>query len=136
MKAINRLYQYFDYKKIKPTRLEKESGLSNGYLGIQLKREADLGSGVIEKIVNNCRDLDIEWLITGRGKMLHEFYDPPELSQAYAKEPEYVRCERCIQKDELNKSLKDQVKVLKKLVKNLEDEKCSEETEQKRKAVS
>lgn len=70
MKAINRLFQYFEYKGIKPTRLEKELGLSNGYLGIQLKRNADLGSGVVESIVNYCRDLDVEWVITGRSNMI------------------------------------------------------------------
>ena len=39
MKAIERLYQYLDYKGVKPTRFEKEIGLSNGYLGTQLKRK-------------------------------------------------------------------------------------------------
>ncbi len=70
MKAIGRLYQYFEYKSIKPTRFEKDFGLSNGYLGIQLKRDADIGSSILELIINNCRDLDIKWLLTGDGSML------------------------------------------------------------------
>jgi len=70
MKAINRLFEYFDYKSIKPTRFEKEYSISNGYFGIQLKRNADIGSGILEIIVNNCRDLNVVWLLTGEGDML------------------------------------------------------------------
>lgn len=133
MKAINRLYQYFDYKKIKPTRLEKELGLSNGYLGIQLKREADIGSAIIEKLINNCLDLNINWLITGHGNMLVDNYTDRVLSDS--KPPGYV-CQDCKNKDELIAVLKDQVNTFKKLVKNLESEKSSHDDEQKRKAAS
>ena len=72
MKAIERLYQYFDNKNIKSTRFEKDLGMSNGYLGIMRKRDADLGSSVLELIKNNCRDLNPEWLLTGKGNMLTE----------------------------------------------------------------
>jgi hypothetical protein len=72
MKAIERLYQYFELKNIKPTRFEKEFGLSNGYFSVQMKRQADLGSSIIEIIINNCRDLNLTWLITGVGNMLNE----------------------------------------------------------------
>lgn len=70
MKAINRLYEYLDYKDIKPTRFEKEAGLSNGYLGTQFKREADLGESILNKIIDYCLDLNTEWLLTGKGSML------------------------------------------------------------------
>jgi repressor LexA len=70
MKAIGRLYQYFDLKSIKPTRFEKEFGLSNGYFGIQRKRDADIGSSILEIVIDNCRDLNIDWLISGNGEML------------------------------------------------------------------
>ena len=70
MKAIERLFQYFEFKGIKPTRFEKDNGISNGYFSVQHKRNADIGSGVLETIINNCRDLNIEWLILGKGEML------------------------------------------------------------------
>jgi hypothetical protein len=136
MKAINRLYQYFEYKRIKPTRLEKESGLSNGYLGVQLKRDADLGSGIIEKIADNCRDLNIEWLITGKGKMLRDFNDPPELASTQEKPTKYGGCDKCKMKDEIIGSLKSQVKTLERFISHIEKEKSSNEVEQKRKAAS
>ncbi len=72
MKAIGRLFKYLKYKKIPHTRFEKEVGLSNGYLNTQLKRDADLGEGVLNKIVNYCLDLNSDWLLTGKGSMLEK----------------------------------------------------------------
>ena len=70
MKAINRVIQYIDNKGINNSLFEKKCGLSNGYLGTQLKRNADLGEGVLNKILDNCLDISPEWLLTGRGEML------------------------------------------------------------------
>jgi hypothetical protein len=81
MKAIERLYKYIDYKGVKPTPFEKEIGLSNGYLGKQLTRNADLGEGVLIKIIENCPEISPEWLLTGKGSMLKSQPNagPPEL---------------------------------------------------------
>jgi len=70
MKAINRLFQYLDYKNIPHTRFEKEVGLSNGYLGTMLKREADIGESVFRKIIDKGIDISIHWLLTGEGDMI------------------------------------------------------------------
>ena len=70
MKAIERLYEYLDYKKLKPTALEKEIGLSNGYISVQKKRNADMGEGALNKIIDYCRDINPLWLLTGEGNML------------------------------------------------------------------
>lgn len=70
MKAIERLYQYLEFKGLKPTYLEKEIGLSNGYIGVQKKRNADMGEGILLKILDYCRDMDPVWLLTGKGDML------------------------------------------------------------------
>jgi repressor LexA len=70
MKAIDRIYKYLEFKRIPPTRFEKTILLSNGYLATQLKRNADLGEGVFLKIVNNCLDINPNWLLTGKGEML------------------------------------------------------------------
>ena len=70
MKAINRVIQYIDNKGINNSLFEKKCGLSNGYLGTQLKRNDDLGEGVLNKILDNCLDISPEWLLTGRGEML------------------------------------------------------------------
>jgi phage repressor protein C with HTH and peptisase S24 domain len=70
MKAIERLKKYIDYKGFNNSSFEKENGLSNGYIATQLKRNADLGEGVLNKILDNCLDMDPLWVLTGKGSML------------------------------------------------------------------
>lgn len=85
MKSIERVYEYIDYKDLKPTRFEKELGLSNGYLGTQLKRKGNLGEEILNLIVDNCLDLNPEWLLTGRGEMLKS--PVKEVQEVALKEP-------------------------------------------------
>lgn len=73
IKAIDRLYEYLEYKGIKPTNLEREIQLSNGYFSIQRKRKADIGETALKKITDYCRDLNPTWLLTGSGEMLLDF---------------------------------------------------------------
>lgn len=70
MKAIERLKEYIDQKGISNRALEQQASLSNGYIATQLKRNADLGESVIIKILDNCLDLSLEWLLLGKGEML------------------------------------------------------------------
>ena len=70
MKAINRLYTYLGHKDIKPTIFEREIGFSSGYLSNMRKRDADLGESVLIKINDYCQDLNLLWLLTGKGEML------------------------------------------------------------------
>lgn len=72
MKAIERVYKYIDFIGIKAIPFEKKIGLSNGYLGKQLVRKADLGEGILMKIIENCPEISPEWLLTGEGEMLKE----------------------------------------------------------------
>jgi hypothetical protein len=72
MKAIERLYQYLENKRIKPTNAEKAMGLSNGYLSVQKKRTADIGESVLNIITDYFHDIDPEWLLTGNGNMLRQ----------------------------------------------------------------
>ena len=79
MKAIERFYQYLDYKEVKPTKFEKENGLSNGYLGTQLRRNGSLGEDVLNTIIDNCLDLNPIWLLTGKGKMINNKLEEEDL---------------------------------------------------------
>lgn len=72
MKAIDRLYKYLEFKGLKPGTFEKIVGLSNGYLGKQFKRGADLGEGILMKIIENCPEVNPDWLIMGSGTMILE----------------------------------------------------------------
>ncbi|MDD3079126.1 MAG: hypothetical protein PHH37_08480 [Paludibacter sp.] len=70
MKIIERLYQYFDLKGIKPTSFEKNIGVSNGYFKKMLNRKADIGESVLINIIENSPDLSPIWLIFGKGEMI------------------------------------------------------------------
>lgn len=70
MVAIERFFLFLESKGLKHTPLEKELGLSNGYLGKMKARKASIGSNVVEKIISFFPDLDINWLLTGNGEML------------------------------------------------------------------
>ena len=70
MKSINRLISYLDHKDFKYTRFEKDVGLSNGYIGKMLRKNTDLGSSIIEKIIAYYPDLNSDWLLTGEGNMI------------------------------------------------------------------
>lgn len=78
MKAINRFYKYLAEKSLKPTAIEKEIGLSNGYLSAQKKRGADMGEGMMLKVIDYFRDINPLWLLTGEGPMLRDSKNPEE----------------------------------------------------------
>lgn len=69
MKAINRLLQYIEQKGLSISEAERLLGFSNGYLGKQLKRSADLGESKLIKVLENCPDISPVWLLTGEGDM-------------------------------------------------------------------
>ncbi|MBX6361275.1 MAG: helix-turn-helix transcriptional regulator [Acidobacterium ailaaui] len=75
MKTIDRLKQYLEYKGISHNAFNKSIGMSNAYIGKQIKNNASLGTDVVEKIVEVYTDLNLEWLITGKGPMLKEEKD-------------------------------------------------------------
>lgn len=69
-KAIDRLYQFMRLRDIRPSQLEREVGLSNGYLSAQRKRRADIGEGMMLRILHYVRDINPAWLLAGEGEML------------------------------------------------------------------
>lgn len=72
MKAIHRIEEYMRYKNLAPAEAERLFEFSNGYLKKQLKRNADVGEGMMLKVLENCPDISAEWLLTGHGNMLKE----------------------------------------------------------------
>lgn len=70
MKAIDRIFEYIDYKGVNKSELERKVGISNGYLAKQRQRKADIGEGIMNSVLDNCPDIDPTWLLTGEGNML------------------------------------------------------------------
>lgn len=70
MRAIERLYRFMERKKLNPYAFERSCDLSNGYLASQLKAKGSIGSEILEKISHVYPELNLVWLITGKGKMV------------------------------------------------------------------
>lgn len=70
MRLIDRLQQYMVFYHISAYAFEHTCGLSNGYLGKQLKGKGAVGSDILERIKMNYTDLSLVWLVTGKGSML------------------------------------------------------------------
>ena len=74
MRLMDRLYRYLTYKSISAYAFEHTCGLSNGYLGKQLRGKGNIGSNVLGKIKIHFPDLNIHWLVTGQGNMKTNLY--------------------------------------------------------------
>jgi hypothetical protein len=70
MRLVDRLQEYLAYYQVSAYAFEHTCGLSNGYLGKQLKGKGAIGSDILERIKQNYTDLSLIWLVTGRGSML------------------------------------------------------------------
>lgn len=117
MKAIERLIQYIDYKGFSNRSFEIQIGLSNGYIGTQLKRNADLGESILNKILDNCLDINPIWLISGKGEMLKQ-KEAPMVPVINEKDSYIIE----LQKDKirsLEKELQDQKQTIEQLKKEL-----------------
>lgn len=70
MRVIDRLYRFIQSKNLQPGTFEKECNISNGYLGKQFRGKGAIGSDILERIHHKYPELDLMWLITGKGNML------------------------------------------------------------------
>ena len=67
---IDRIKAYSDLKGISIRQIEATIGASNGVVSNAIKRERDIQSKWISAFVDNYRDVNPEWLLTGKGDML------------------------------------------------------------------
>ena len=70
MRIIDRLYQYLHFHAWSAYAFERACDLSNGYLGKQYRGKGTMGSEVLLKIQECFPDLNIHWLLTGKGRMI------------------------------------------------------------------
>lgn len=67
MATKDRLKEFLAFKKIGRNKFEAKLGIANGYMS---SKGFSITSDVIEKSAIEFPDLNIEWLITGKGEML------------------------------------------------------------------
>lgn len=72
--ATIRMLEYLDYKGISKYKFYKDTKLSNGFLD----KNRNIGSDKCAIISNSYPEINIEWLITGKGKMLKTDYENNE----------------------------------------------------------
>lgn len=66
----NRLKQFIDYKSITIHNFEIKIGASENQIGKFIKTNTRLRSDIFQKIHDSFPELNLDWLITGRGSML------------------------------------------------------------------
>ncbi|CAA0159565.1 hypothetical protein [Tenacibaculum maritimum] len=63
-----RILKFIEYKGINKSRFYRETGLSNGFLD----KVKDIGCSKIDHILNSYPEINIEWLVLGRGDMINQ----------------------------------------------------------------
>ncbi|KZS41873.1 hypothetical protein AWE51_00055 [Aquimarina aggregata] len=73
MNVKSRLKEYVSYKKLSIRQFENSINASNSYVN-SISRS--IGVDKLEAIVEKYPDLDLKWLLTGKGEMLSSQNDP------------------------------------------------------------
>jgi hypothetical protein len=69
---LDRLKEYIDFKGISVAGFERSIGMSNASFGKSLKNGGTIGADKLEIILRIYSDLNLTWLVTGKGKMIKE----------------------------------------------------------------
>jgi hypothetical protein len=70
VKTVDRLTKYIEVKRFVVAVFERSIGVANGYIGKQRKKKGSIGSDILERIAETYPDLNLIWLITGKGAMI------------------------------------------------------------------
>jgi hypothetical protein len=97
MKVTDRLQEYLKLREISPYTFERTCSIANGYLKKQMKGKGSIGSKIVERITEKYKDLNVSWLLTGKGQMLVSNYSlSDEISAIAEKELEYAKHEQIV----------------------------------------
>ena len=123
-KISDRLIKIINLEEISVRSLEQRIGCSNGVLSKFMRSGTDIGSTWVAKIIEIFPKYSAEWFLTGNGNMLK--------SENYATSRDFIcddlellhdeatDCEKCMVKDDLIKSLREQIELQSKLISHLE----------------
>lgn len=68
----DRLKQIIDYYNITTNNFSQKIGVSEGAIRKAMTQNTTLRSDTLDKISQNFADINIDWLVTGRGEMLRK----------------------------------------------------------------
>ena len=80
MDITERLQLFMQHEGVTAFQMNKEAGLSRTLLIKAIEKHQGLNTATIEKIVKRYPNLNVDWLVTGRGNMLIDV-EAPKLSQ-------------------------------------------------------
>ena len=78
-KTINRIMQVISALNMSARQFDISIGTANGYILRMEKNNASVGSDVIERIVKEYPQVNLVWLITGKGTMFIEELPNPKV---------------------------------------------------------
>ncbi len=76
MSFSKRIKQYIDHKRLSVRMFEKSCGINIGTLSRVIVKDSAIQSDNLEKIVSTYVELNLEWLLTGKGEMLNSDRPP------------------------------------------------------------
>lgn len=121
---VGRLKEYFEYKKLNSSSFAKKLGYDNPEKISRLFRlsNAKPSFDIIYDIANMFGDINIDWLITGKGEMLKkgEEATPPESNKQANKDP--PENEKTELYKEVLKAKEEQINVLNKYLADKEEQ--------------
>lgn len=79
-----RLNEFIDYKGYSIREFERKISTSNGTISRYLSKDTDIQAGILMKIHDIFPEINLDWLITGRGSMLISQKTEPEKPQPAA----------------------------------------------------
>ncbi len=91
MRIIDRLMAYLRARGISAYSFERSCAVANGYLRKQEKGKGSIGSDILERIIVQYRDLNLNWLLSGKGEMLIEKEHQVQESQEIYTREEHIR---------------------------------------------
>lgn len=86
MTAKDRVKQFIDFKHITVNKFCKNNLLSNSFFN----NSSAIGSDKLLNIFNNHPDLNMDWVITGRGEMIFKRVEEQHLSMVAEPEQELI----------------------------------------------
>ena len=108
MSIKDRIKILSEHNNINVSQFEKIIGVSNGYVNAISR---SIGIDKIETILEKFPNINIEWLLTGKGEML---------KSGSCAAPEVIKyCELCKEKDKVISAQKETISLLKDKVENL-----------------
>lgn len=72
-KVTNRIQEILNHYDLSNRAFDLSIGMSNGYIGKQIAKEASMGSDALEKILEVYPEINPGWLISGEGEMLRKY---------------------------------------------------------------